>query len=71
MAVTYPDTFPADNLSSGETDFVVIAPPYGIFILEVKSGGVDFDGSNWIFINRKREQYTIVQRIGERDCYFS
>lgn len=40
----------------GEADFVVIAPPYGIFILEVKAGGVGYDGNNWIFINRNRKK---------------
>lgn len=40
----------------GEADFVVIAPSYGIFILEVKSGGVGFDGDNWVFINRNQEK---------------
>lgn len=40
----------------GEADFVVIAPSYGVFILEVKSGGVGFDGDNWVFINRNREK---------------
>lgn len=40
----------------GEADFVVIAPPYGLFILEVKAGGVGYDGNNWIFINRNQEK---------------
>lgn len=40
----------------GEADFVVIAPKLGIFILEIKSGGVGFDGSEWIFINRYHEE---------------
>lgn len=40
----------------GEADFVVIAPKLGIFILEIKSGGVGFDGSEWIFINRNHEE---------------
>lgn len=39
----------------GEADFVVIAPNFGVFILEVKSGGVGFDGTNWIYTNRKGE----------------
>ena len=39
----------------GEADFVIIAPPYGIFILEIKSGGVGFDGTYWKFINRNHE----------------
>ena len=33
----------------GESDFVVIAPPYGIFVLEIKGGGVSFDGQLWHF----------------------
>lgn len=36
----------------GESDFVVLAPGYGVFILEIKSGGVGFDGSYWIFRDR-------------------
>lgn len=40
----------------GEADFVVIAPKFGIFVLEIKSGGVGFDGSDWIFINRNHEK---------------
>lgn len=40
----------------GEADFVVVAPNYGVFVLEVKSGGVGFDGTDWIFINRDQEQ---------------
>ena len=37
----------------GEADFVVIAPSIGVYILEVKSGGVGFDGTNWLFRNRE------------------
>ena len=40
----------------GEADFVVIAPKLGVFILEIKSGGVGFNGSDWIFINRNHEK---------------
>lgn len=40
----------------GEADFVIIAPKLGVFILEIKSGGVGFDGSDWIFINRNHER---------------
>lgn len=36
----------------GESDFIVIAPSFGIFTLEIKSGGVGFDGTDWIFIGR-------------------
>lgn len=40
----------------GEADFVVIAPKLGVFVLEIKSGGVGFDGTEWIFINRNHEE---------------
>lgn len=36
----------------GESDFVVLAPDFGVFILEIKSGGVGFDGTYWIFRDR-------------------
>lgn len=39
----------------GEADFIVIAPKFGIFVLEIKSGGVGFNGSEWVFINRNHE----------------
>lgn len=39
----------------GEADFVVIAPDIGVYILEIKSGGVGFDGTDWLFRNRKGE----------------
>lgn len=45
----------------GEADFVVVAPKLGIFILEIKSGGVGFDGTNWVYINRE-QQRTYKQR---------
>ncbi len=37
----------------GEADFIVIGPEIGIVILEIKSGGIGFDGSEWSFIDRK------------------
>lgn len=40
----------------GEADFVIVAPKFGIFVLEIKSGGVGFDGSDWVFINRNHEK---------------
>lgn len=38
----------------GEADFIILAPKYGIFVIEVKSGGIGFDGTDWVFINRER-----------------
>lgn len=45
----------------GEADFIVIAPCFGLFVLEVKSGGIGFDGTYWHFINRFGEE-TLKQR---------
>ena len=39
----------------GESDFIVIAPGFGIFTLEIKSGGVGFDGTDWLFIDRNHK----------------
>lgn len=39
----------------GESDFIVIAPMFGIFTLEIKSGGVGFDGTYWLFIDREHK----------------
>ncbi len=39
----------------GESDFIVIAPGFGIFTLEIKSGGVGFDGTDWLFIDREHK----------------
>lgn len=39
----------------GESDFIVVAPNYGVFTLEIKSGGVGYDGTDWLFINREHK----------------
>lgn len=39
----------------GEVDFVVIAPELGLFVLEVKGGGVSFCDGVWTTKNRKGE----------------
>lgn len=39
----------------GEADFIVIAPTLGVFILEIKSGGIGFDGTNWSFTNHEHK----------------
>lgn len=40
----------------GECDFIVIAPPYGIVFLEIKSGGVGISEEQlWQFINREHK----------------
>ncbi len=44
-----------DTLIYGEVDFVVIAPRYGIFCLEVKGGRVARNDGVWYFTNRYNE----------------
>jgi hypothetical protein len=40
------------NRVYGEIDFLVLAPQYGIFAIEVKGGGVKRVSGSWIFTNR-------------------
>jgi len=47
----------------GETDFVIAHPDYGYFCLEVKGGGIHFNGSVWSSIDRNRGQHEIRNPI--------
>lgn len=38
---------------SGEIDFLVLMPDHGIFIIELKHGGIERNGSTWIYTNGK------------------
>ncbi|NBG87679.1 nuclease-related domain-containing DEAD/DEAH box helicase [Isachenkonia alkalipeptolytica] len=40
-----------ENRTLGEADFVVIHPQKGILVIEVKSGGIEFDNGQWRQIN--------------------
>lgn len=42
----------------GEIDFVVLAPKYGIFALEVKGGRIRRENGNWVYINKYNEENT-------------
>lgn len=44
-----------ERLLFGEIDFVVLAPSYGIFCLEVKGGRVARENGLWVFTNRYGE----------------
>ena len=37
----------SESARDGETDFVIAHPNFGYFTLEVKGGGISFDGTNW------------------------
>ena len=43
----------------GETDFIIAHPDYGYFCLEVKGGGIHFDGDNWFSIDSSQTRNEI------------
>ena len=47
----------------GETDFVIAHPDAGYFCLEVKGGGIHFNGSVWSSIDRNQIQHEIRNPI--------
>jgi len=42
----------------GEADFVILCK-YGIFVLEVKGGGISYSEGNWFTINRGKQKFSI------------
>jgi len=42
----------------GEADFVILCK-YGIFVLEVKGGGISYNEGNWFTINRPKQEFKI------------
>ena len=53
----------SNQAKDGETDFVIAHPNFGYFCLEVKGGGLDFDGSNWHSIDRNKISHEIRNPI--------
>ena len=51
--------------SDREADFVIFAPDYGVLVVEVKGGGVEFDKkiNKWFSIDRYREKHEIKNPI--------
>lgn len=45
------------KLIYGEVDFVILAPKLGIFVIEVKGGGVRRDEGVWIFTDRYNREH--------------
>ena len=57
-SVAWIGRFRSDNaLHDGETDFIVAHPQYGVLLIEVKGGRIDYDGT--------RGQWTTTDRDGE------
>ncbi|MCF6205013.1 MAG: NERD domain-containing protein/DEAD/DEAH box helicase [Methylococcaceae bacterium] len=42
----------------GEADFVILCK-YGVFVLEVKGGGISYKEGNWFTINRNKQEFKI------------
>lgn len=53
----------SNQAKDGETDFVIAHPDFGYFCLEIKGGGIQFDGSNWHSIDRNKVHHEIRNPI--------
>ena len=51
--------------SQGEADFAVVIPSCGVFILEVKGGGISYNDGTWYSKNREGIQYQIKNPVEE------
>ena len=51
--------------SQGEADFVVIIPDEGIFVLEVKGGGISYRDGRWKSIDRDKKEHDIKDPVYE------
>ncbi len=47
----------------GETDFLIAHPDWGYFCIEVKGGGINFDGSSWSSVDKLGNQHSIKDPI--------
>jgi len=52
-----------DSARDGETDFVIAHPKFGYFTLEVKGGGISFDGTSWNSRDRNGIEHLIKDPI--------
>jgi len=50
-----------------EADFVIFAPEYGVLIIEVKGGGIEYDDQirQWYSIDRYNERHEIKNPLGQ------
>lgn len=50
-----------------EADFVVFAPQYGVLVIEVKGGGIEYDEQirQWYSIDRYKERHEIKNPLGQ------
>jgi hypothetical protein len=50
-----------------EADFVIFAPKYGVLVIEVKGGGIEYDNQidQWYSIDRYKERHKIKNPLGQ------
>ena len=53
----------SNQARDGETDFIIAHPDNGFFCLEVKGGGIRFNGSAWASIDRNQNEHEIRNPI--------
>lgn len=67
-SVRWNDIYSAKRTIWGESDFTIFHPQKGIIVIEVKSGGVEYDGNFWSYIrtdNHKR--YSMKNPLKQAD----
>lgn len=52
--VTWQEKEQNGAIRSGEVDFLIVHPSYGLLLLEVKGGGIDYDGVDQLWWSRDR-----------------
>lgn len=67
-SVRWNDIYSAKRTIWGESDFTIFHPQKGIIVIEVKSGGVEYDGNSWSYVrtdNHKR--YSMKNPLKQAD----
>ena len=67
-SVRWNDIYSAKRTIWGESDFTVFHPKKGIIVIEVKSGGVEYDGNGWSYVRTdNHERYHMKNPLKQAD----
>jgi len=67
-SVRWNDIYNAKRTIWGESDFTVFHPQKGIVVIEVKSGGVEYDGNGWSYVRTDNyERYHMKNPLKQAD----
>ena len=67
-SVRWNDIYSAKRTIWGESDFTVFHPQKGIIVIEVKSGGVEYDGNGWSYVRTdNHERYHMKNPLKQAD----